>query len=96
MHFPVDGAPPGGRGKARTDPGAYRLTRASAIVHLHPLLGGLGCTHRMRVLVIDDGFLFEERRYRSLSQVAAAITGTAWSGPRFFGLKTREVASGQG
>jgi hypothetical protein len=47
------------------------------------------------VLVIDEGYLFEERRYRSLSQVAAAITGTAWSGPRFFGLKAREAAGGQ-
>jgi hypothetical protein len=52
-----------------------------------------GRTHH--VLVIDDGYLFEERRYRSLSQVAAAITGTAWSGPRFFGLKPREAAGGQ-
>ena len=52
-----------------------------------------GRTHH--VLVIDDGYLFEERRYRSLSQVAAAITGTAWSGPRFFGLKAREAAGGQ-
>lgn len=56
-----------------------------------------GRTHH--VLVIDDGYLFEERRYRSLSQVAVAITGTAWSGPRFFGLKRRvagEAGSGQG
>ena len=39
------------------------------------------------VLVLDDGFLFEDRHYRSLSQIASAITGAAWSGPRFFGLK---------
>jgi hypothetical protein len=43
-----------------------------------------GRTHH--VLVLEDGFLFEERRYRSLSQIANAITGTRWSGPRFFGL----------
>ena len=53
-----------------------------------------GRTHH--VLVMDEGYLFEERRYRSLSQVAAAITGTAWSGPRFFGLKPRKVGHGQG
>jgi hypothetical protein len=41
------------------------------------------------VLVLEDGFLFEERRYRSLSHIANAITGTRWSGPRFFGLVTR-------
>jgi hypothetical protein len=41
------------------------------------------------VLVLDDGVMFEERRYSSLSHVARAITGTSWSGPRFFGLKRR-------
>jgi hypothetical protein len=29
------------------------------------------------------------RRYKSLSEVARAITGTRWSGPLFFGLKGR-------
>jgi hypothetical protein len=38
------------------------------------------------VLVLDQGFQFEDRVYRSLSQVAHAITGAKWSGPRFFGL----------
>lgn len=38
------------------------------------------------VLVTDDGFIFEERTYRSLSAIAKAVTGTNWSGPRFFGL----------
>jgi hypothetical protein len=41
------------------------------------------------VLVADDGFEFEQRRYRSLSQIAREITGAAWSGPRFFGLRSR-------
>ncbi len=44
------------------------------------------------VLVLDDGFLFEDRRYGSLSQIARTITGAAWSGPRFFGLKIRSDA----
>lgn len=43
-----------------------------------------------RVEVLKDGYLMEERRYASLSHVARAITGTRWSGPRFFGLKQRE------
>ena len=38
------------------------------------------------VAVMDDGYLFEDRRYASLSQIAQVITGTKWSGPRFFGL----------
>ncbi len=36
--------------------------------------------------VLETGFLFDGQRYGSLSQVARAITGARWSGPRFFGL----------
>lgn len=39
------------------------------------------------VLVIQDGIVFGDRRYASLSEVARVITGAHWSGPRFFGLK---------
>jgi hypothetical protein len=38
------------------------------------------------VEVVEHGFLYAGRRYRSLSEVARAITGARWSGPRFFGL----------
>jgi hypothetical protein len=51
------------------------------------------------VAVMDDGFLFEDRRYSSLSQIAQVITGTKWSGPRFFGLAggpVAEVIGGEG
>ena len=44
----------------------------------------------LHVLVLDDGYLFDDRRYASLSHIASAITGTKWSGPRFFGLKQRK------
>jgi hypothetical protein len=47
-----------------------------------------GQTYRVEVLA--SGYLMDERRYASLSHVARAITGTRWSGPRFFGLKQRE------
>jgi hypothetical protein len=50
------------------------------------------------VTVMDDGFLFEDSRYSSLSQIAQLITGTKWSGPRFFGLvggPAAEVVVGQ-
>lgn len=43
------------------------------------------------VSVLEDGIYFEGRPYRSLSEVARAITGTRWSGPRFFGLKKQEA-----
>ena len=39
------------------------------------------------VTVLDEGFEFDGRLYSSLTQIAREITGTAWSGPRFFGLK---------
>ena len=42
------------------------------------------------VTVLDTGFEFEERHYASLTQIARQITGAAWSGPRFFGLKSQE------
>jgi len=39
------------------------------------------------VTVTDAGFEFEDRSYASLSAIAREVTGTVWSGPRFFGLK---------
>jgi hypothetical protein len=42
--------------------------------------------HCHTVEVTDRGFLYGGRTYRSLSEVARAITGARWSGPRFFGL----------
>lgn len=37
------------------------------------------------VLVLEDGFEFDGRHFSSLSQIARAITGAHWPGPRFFG-----------
>ena len=39
-----------------------------------------------RVMVLPHGFSWNDTTYPSLSKVAFAITGTRWSGPRFFGL----------
>jgi hypothetical protein len=46
-----------------------------------------GTPHRVRVLA--EGFAWENRTFDSLSQVAFAITGTRWNGPRFFGLRDK-------
>ena len=46
-----------------------------------------------RVEVVADGYRMDGRTYRSLSAVARRITGTAWSGPRFFGLADRRGGS---
>ena len=50
-----------------------------------------------RVTVLDDGFAWNGKTYRSLSQVAKAMTGTSWNGHRFFGLRSgalRQVSKG--
>ena len=45
------------------------------------------------VLVLDSGFSWQGMSYRSLSAIARKITGTAWSGPLFFGLKPNRPAN---
>jgi hypothetical protein len=45
------------------------------------------------VLVLDDGFSWQGTSYRSLSALARKITGTAWLGPLFFGLKPNRTAA---
>ena len=41
------------------------------------------------VTVLDRGYLWQDEHYNSLSRIAEEITGTRWSGPRFFGLKDK-------
>jgi len=45
------------------------------------------------VLVLDGGFSWQDTHHRSLSALARKITGTAWSGPLFFGLKPNRAAN---
>lgn len=51
-----------------------------------------GKTHT--VTIEESGYQYEGRRYRSLSEIARHITGTQWSGPLFFGLKSRKAKKG--
>lgn len=54
-----------------------------------------GITHD--VTVLEDGFSWRGEHWRSLSAISAAITGTHWSGPRFFGLPGKpQPAKGKG
>ena len=39
-----------------------------------------------QVVVLEGSYEYRGARYRSLSEIARLITGTQWSGPRFFGL----------
>jgi len=48
-----------------------------------------GITHE--VTVVEGGFEYQGRRYRSLSAAARAIAGTRWNGPLFFGLRNHQA-----
>ncbi len=48
---------------------------------------------RYQVEVLDNGYVMNGERFKSLSAIALQITGTTWSGPRFFGLN-RSAGSG--
>lgn len=61
--------------------GAHSLAPGTVIGREHN-----GTMHH--VMVLAEGFAWNGVTYRSLSEVAFAITGTRWNGPRFFGLKT--------
>ena len=68
-----------------------RTGKAAILTVLLPRSGTIlvrewqGTTHH--VTVVDGGFLWNGKTYRSLSGIARAITGTSWNGPRFFGMR---------
>lgn len=45
------------------------------------------------ILVGDSGYIYDNRLFASLSVIAREITGTPWSGPRFFGLLSKRAIS---
>ncbi len=48
-----------------------------------------------RVMVLEGGYAWDGKTFPSLSAVARAITGTNWSGNRFFGLKDKARAAAE-
>ena len=73
---------------------AVDLVRRIADVRPGTVLGREWNGRMQRVTVIADGFAWNGKTYPSLSQVALAITGTRWNGPRFFGLRDRPQKTG--
>ena len=65
-----------------------RLTPGAKLLRDH-----LGETHE--VMVLEDGFAWRGRRWRSLSAIAREITGQQRNGPAFFGLSGAPVKAGQ-
>lgn len=45
------------------------------------------------VIVLENGYEYRGARYGSLSEIARLITGTQWSGPRFFGLHSPRLGA---
>ncbi len=43
----------------------------------------------IEVVAVGEGFEWQGRTFRSLSEIARVVTGTHWSGPKFFGLRSR-------
>ncbi len=65
----------GSTGARPLNPGARLVREWNGVVH--------------EVDVSGDGYVWQDQRYRSLTAIARRITGTKWSGPRFFGLSGR-------
>lgn len=49
---------------------------------------------RHHVEVLETGYAYRGRVYRSLSEIARVFTGARWNGPRFFGLRSPRVMQG--
>lgn len=46
---------------------------------------------RHEVVVVENGVIYDDTTFGSLSEVARHITGKRWNGPRFFGLRQANV-----
>jgi hypothetical protein len=73
---------------------AVDLVRHIADVRPGTVLGREWNGRMQRVAVRADGFAWNGKTYPSLSQVAFALTGTRWNGPRFFGLRDKPEKGG--
>ena len=75
-------------------PAGEKMSAAVAPVRRRPLKPGAilvrehdGVQHR--VMVMERGYAWNGETYDSLTKIARDITGTAWNGPRFFGLRAK-------
>jgi hypothetical protein len=46
-----------------------------------------------RVMILEEGFAWNDQTFGSLSQIAKAMTGTNWNGHRFFGLRQEKAGA---
>lgn len=80
----------GAREVDRVTQGLHRAATSPAASSLSPgtrlLREWQGRTHHVTVLA--EGFEYDGKAFRSLTAIARTITGMAWSGPLFFGLRS--------
>ncbi|WRH77253.1 MAG: DUF2924 domain-containing protein [Sphingobium sp.] len=77
-------SPPVPRRPSRPSPPLRQVTLATGTRLVREWNG-----RTISVDVVGDGFVWNDVRYRSLSEIARTVTGTRWSGPRFFGIAGR-------
>jgi hypothetical protein len=89
-HVQMQALQKGGSRKYRSAAEALTKSSAGRSVVLSPgtrlVREWQGQTHH--VTVVDAGFEYDGKVWRSLSGIARSITGTPWSGPVFFGVRT--------
>lgn len=68
--------------------GSGRIEAASGAVKPGTWLSRTWHGEVHQVIVLENGFEYRGERYSSLSEIAKRITGSHWSGPRFFGLSS--------
>ena len=76
------------------DPDTRKVLARKGAIEAEGRQLGVGATLRREwqgaevvVTVVEDGFKWNGRTFRSLSAAATAIAGSKWNGPRFFGLR---------
>lgn len=83
----TEGSEPAGN-DARPTPARRRLRPGSRLIRQWQ-----GRSHVVEV--VQGGFIYEGQQYTSLTSIARTITGTHWSGPRFFGLNAKAAGERQ-
>jgi Protein of unknown function (DUF2924) len=68
---------------------AVDLSRRTSEIRPGTILSREWNGQMQQVAVVAEGFAWDGNTYPSLSQVAFAITGARWNGPRFFGLRDK-------
>ncbi|MBK7875548.1 MAG: DUF2924 domain-containing protein [Planctomycetes bacterium] len=71
-------------------PVEVRVTLPTKVLPTGTLISREWRNQKIDVVVTDSGFEWNGIPYASLSAVAKAVTGTAWNGPVFFGLRERK------